>query len=67
MDIIATMSTGYDEIRVAFDQYLLGSPKEPTRGKRTSKKTAVHYHVNDDTKLKSKNVPFTHKYQIRAD
>ena len=51
VDIIATMSTGYDEIRVAFDQYLPGSLKERTCAKRTSKTTAVHYHVNDDTKI----------------
>ena len=50
VEIIATMSTGYDGIRVAFDQYLPGSLKERTRAQRTSKTTAVHYHVNDDTK-----------------
>ena len=51
VDIIATFSTGYDEILVAFDQYLPGSLKERTRSKRTLKITAVHYHVNDDTRI----------------
>ena len=36
VDMIATISTSYDEIRVAFDQYLPGSLKEQTGAKRTS-------------------------------
>ena len=60
VDMIAAMSTGYDEIRVAFDQYLPGSLKERTRAKRTSKTTAVHYHVNDDTKIENLKMFLSH-------
>ena len=34
VEIITTMSTGYDEIRVAFYHYLPGSLKKRTRAKR---------------------------------
>ena len=55
VDIITTMSTYYDEIRVAFDQYLSGSLKERTRAKRTSKTTVVHCHIiiNDHIRIRN--------------
>ena len=53
VDIVAGMSTCHNEIRVVFDQYLPGSPKEKTRDKLTPKATPVHHHVNDDTKITS--------------
>ena len=49
--IITTMSTGNDEIRVAFDPYLPGYLKERIRARRTSKTTAVYCHINDDTRI----------------
>ena len=60
VDIIAITSTGYDEIRIAFHQYLPGSLKERTRAKRTSKITAVHCHVNDDTKTENLKMFLSH-------
>ena len=51
VDIIASLSTGYDKIRGASDQYLPGPLKKRTRAKRTSKTTAVHCHINGDTKI----------------
>jgi len=53
VDIVAGMSDTYDEVRIVFDQYILGSLKETTRDKCTVKTTPVYYHVNDDTEIKN--------------
>ncbi|KAG1655742.1 hypothetical protein GQR58_024329 [Nymphon striatum] len=47
------MSASYDELRIVFDQYISGTLKETTREKRSLKLAHVHYHVNDDTEIKS--------------
>ncbi|KAG1662607.1 hypothetical protein GQR58_020866 [Nymphon striatum] len=47
------MSASYDELRIVLDQYIPGTLKETTREKRSLKLTHVHYHVNDDTEIKS--------------
>ena len=47
------MASGYNEVRVLFDQYIEGSLKERTRVKRTEKSVSVHYHVNDSTEIKN--------------
>ncbi|KAG1692600.1 hypothetical protein GQR58_007244 [Nymphon striatum] len=47
------MSASYDELRIVFDQYIPGTLKETTREKRSLKLAHVHYHVNDDTEIKS--------------
>lgn len=53
LQIIDGMSASYDEIRIVFDQYLPGMLKQTTRDRRTMKTTSIHYHVNDDTEIKS--------------
>ena len=53
VQIIGGMSASYDEIRIVFDQYLPGMLKQTTRVRRTMKTTSIHYHVNDDTEIKS--------------
>lgn len=53
LDIIINLSSPYDEVRIVFDQYLLGSLKETTRDKRTKKSTSIHYHVNDSTEIRN--------------
>ena len=53
LQIIGGMSASYDEIRIVFDQYLPGMLKQTTRDRRTMKTTSIHYHVNDDTEIKS--------------
>ncbi|KAG1662216.1 hypothetical protein GQR58_021026 [Nymphon striatum] len=47
------MSASYDELRIVFDQYIPGTLKETTREKRSLKLAHIHYHVNDDTEIKS--------------
>ncbi|KAJ8049223.1 hypothetical protein HOLleu_01865 [Holothuria leucospilota] len=53
LDIIINLSSPYDEVRIVFDQYLLGSLKETTRDKRTKKSTSIHYHVNNSTEIRN--------------
>ena len=60
LHIITSMSAAYDEIRIVFDQYLEKSLKETTREKRAMKITPVHYHVNDDTEVKSVKAFLSH-------
>ena len=56
LQIIGGMSASYDEIRIVFKQYLPGILKQTTRYRRTMKTTSIHYHVNDDTEIKSVKV-----------
>ncbi|KAG1691512.1 Tyrosine decarboxylase [Nymphon striatum] len=53
LGIIQGMSASYDELRIVFDQYISGTLKETTRKKRSLKLAHIHYHVNDDTEIKS--------------
>ncbi|KAJ8034055.1 hypothetical protein HOLleu_24474 [Holothuria leucospilota] len=53
LDIIINLSSPYDEVRIVFDQYLLGSLKETTRDNRTKKSTSIHYHVNNSTEIRN--------------
>lgn len=55
LQIIGNMGSAnrYDELRVVFDQYLQETLKETTRDKRIIKTVPIHYHVNDDTEIKS--------------
>ena len=53
INIVADMSSDYEEVRVVFDHYLSQSLKEATRNKRTLKQNAIHYHVNDSTEIKN--------------
>ena len=58
--IIGGMSANYDEIKIVFEQYLPGMLKRTTRDRRTMKTTSIHYHVNDDTEIKSVQEFFAH-------
>ncbi|KAG1652168.1 Organic cation transporter protein [Nymphon striatum] len=53
LGIIQGMSASYYELRIVFDQYIPGTLKETTREKRSLKLAHIHYHVNDDTEIKS--------------
>ncbi|KAG1671597.1 Organic cation transporter protein [Nymphon striatum] len=53
MDVGVGMSASYYELRIVFDQYIPGTLKETTREKRSLKLAHIHYHVNDDTEIKS--------------
>ena len=57
LEIVAGISALYDEIRIAFDQYLPGSLKSD---KPTLKTTPVYYHANINTEIMSLKVFLEH-------
>lgn len=53
LHIIDGMSANYNEIRIVFNQYLPETLKKTTRNRMIMKTTLIHYHVNDDTDIKT--------------
>ena len=51
MDIIDKQASGFQEVHVIFDRYDTDSLKNVTREDRTKHFIAVHYKVDDSTKI----------------
>lgn len=51
--VLEDLVKSYDEFRLLFDQYKESSLKEATRNERAQGHTPIHFHVNDETPIKS--------------